>query len=377
MIALSDDQVRFLRLHAQHLAPLQIAAMVSSVAHVVKEVCGIQAQDVNAATLAIRVRSAGLVATDVEHARVQRRDIIRTWGLRGTLHLFATEDLSWLLPLFGPVFIASNRRRREELGLDEETCIKGIRILRDILANQGPLTRDELVEQMALHSIRLVGQARPHLLHRAALEGVVCFGPLKGTEPTYVLLSDWIDQEHRGHSLSEAGAYVELTQRYLQAYGPATPKDMASWSGLPLSKIRAAWQSIGDQIIEVEFGGFQAWMLKKQAALLDESLSGTPIVRLLPYFDTYLLGYQNRDLCVPPLYAKRINAGGGMVHPTLLVDGRVVGIWKSKREKNQLTAIVEPFEPLMADVVEGLENEVVDLGRFLEVPASLQMRAST
>ena len=377
MITLSDDQVRNLRLHAQLLAPQQPSTAVPSVAHVVREVCGIQAQDLNAATLAIRVRSTGLVASAVENARVQERTIIRTWGLRGTLHLLATEDPGWLLPLFGPVFIAGNRRRREELGLDEDTYKRGVYILREIIADQGPLTRDELVEQMALHDMRLVGQARPHLLQRAALEGVICFGPLKRTEPTYVLFNDWIEREHGRNSLSEAEAYAELTRRYLKAYSPATPKDMAAWSGLPLNKIRVGWQDIGDQIIEVEFGGSQAWMLKIQASLLDEPLSRVPIVRLLPYFDTYLLGYQNRDLSVPSAYAKRVNAGGGMVHPTVLVDGRVAGIWKSKREKKQLLVYVELFEPLMADVVEGLENEVVDLGRFLEVPVRLQMRAST
>ena len=373
VIALSDNQVRNLRLHAQRLAPQQPAATIPSVTHVVKEVCGIQAQDVNAATLAIRVRSAEPVATDVERARVQERTIIRTWGLRGTLHLLATEEFGWLLPLLGPVFIAGDRRRREELGLDEDICLRGIRMLRDILADQGPLTRDELVEQMALHGIRLVGQARPHFLLRAALEGVVCFGPLKGIEPTYVLLSDWIGLEHTGNPLSEVAAYVELTQRYLKAYGPAIPKDMAAWSGLPLSKIRTAWYDLGDQILEVEISDSKAWMLKTQAALLDEPLSRVPIVRLLPYFDTYLLGYQNRDLSVPPQYAKRVNAGGGMVHPTVLVDGRVVGIWKSKSEKNRLVVNVEPFELLMADIMEGVETEVANIARFLEIPVSLRM----
>src|SRR5215470_3274388 len=116
-ISLSDDQVRLLRLRAQRLTP-QSRDIVSDVALLVKELCGIQAQDARAATLALRVRSAGLVAADVERARVQERTIIRTWGPRGTLHLLATEDLGWLLPLFGPVFISSDRARREELGLD-------------------------------------------------------------------------------------------------------------------------------------------------------------------------------------------------------------------------------------------------------------------
>ena len=150
-------------------------SVTTSVAHVVKELCGIQAQEAPAAALALRVRTTGLVAADVEHARVQERTIVRTWGQRGTLHLLATEDLGWLLPLFGPIFIAGDRRRREELGLDEDTCARAIHIIRDALATHGPLTRAELVEQWATPRppSRRPGQTpspisssarRPHLL---------------------------------------------------------------------------------------------------------------------------------------------------------------------------------------------------------------------
>ena len=121
MISLSDIQVRTLRLRAQRLTP-QPSGAETSVAQVVKDLCGIQAQEAPAAALSIRVRSAGLVAADVERARVEERTITRTWGLRGTLHLLATEDLGWLIPLLGPVFIAGDRRRRAELGLPRRTC---------------------------------------------------------------------------------------------------------------------------------------------------------------------------------------------------------------------------------------------------------------
>src|SRR6266700_954383 len=367
-ISLSNKHVRFLRLHAQRLTPQSPGDVTS----VMKEVCGIQAQDASAATLAVRVRSAGLVAADVEQARVQDRTIIRTWGPRGTLHLLASDDIGWLLSLLGPVFVVGDRRRREELGLSEDICAQGIRIIRDVLANQGPLTRAELIEQLAIHGIHLEGQARPHLLFQAALEGLICLGPDRGAEPTYVLLIDWIDQEHNGQPLSEDEAYAELTRRYLSAYGPATPQDQAAWSGLPLSKTRAAWQHIADQLMKIEIAGSSTWMLKTRAAWLDELPSDTPIVRLLPCFDIYLIGYRTRDLGVSPQFAKRINAGGGIVHPTVLVDGRVVGTWKSKREKNHLGVIVEPFDELASELYEGLEAEIEDIGRFLGVRATLQ-----
>ena len=102
-----------------------------------------------------------------------------------------------------------------------------------------------------------------------------------------------------------------------------------------------------------------------------------PIMSLLPRFDIYLLGYQKRDLAVPSQYAKRINAGGGIVHPTVLVDGRTVGTWKSKREKNHLVVMVEPFELLAPEIYEGLEAEVEDIGRFLGEEVRLEVAASS
>jgi len=373
MISLSNDQVRLLRLRAQRLTP-RSRDSVSDVALLVKELCGIQAQDARAAALALRVRSAGLVAADVEHARVQERTITRTWGQRGTLHLLATEDLGWLLPLFSPVFIAGGQRRRAELGLDEDTCARGIRVIRDVLASQGPLTRADIVEQLAIHGLHIEGQARPHLLYRAALEGVICLGPDRGAEPTYTLLSDWVEQ---GHALPQEAAYAELVLRYLGAYGPATPEDMAAWSGLPISRIRAAWRHSVNQFMEVEAGGLAVWMLKTRAAWLDEPHTADRVVCLLPGFDIYLLGYQKRDLAVPQQHAKRINAGGGILHPALLVDGRAVGTWKSLRKKNHLEVIVEPFDQLEPEVYPGLEAEVADLARFLEVKASLQVKTAS
>lgn len=340
---------------------------------VVKSLCGIQAQEEPSAALAIRARTTGLVAADVEQARIEERSIVRTWGPRGTLHLLATEDLGWLLPLLGPVFIAGDQRRRAELGLDEDTCVRAIHLLRDILANQAPLTRAEIVEQLAIHGIHLEGQARPHLLSRAALEGVICFGPNHSTEPTYVLLNDWLSHKDTRPPLPEDAAYVELARRYLHAYAPATPEDQAAWSGLSLSKTRAAWQSLTHELLEVDRAGTPAWMLKTQAAWLDELISSAPIVRLLPRYDTYLLGYQNRDLAVPREFAKRINAGGGIVHPTLLVDGSVVGTWKSQPQKNHLNVQIEPFGPLAPEIHVGLEVEIVDIGRFLGVDALLQV----
>ena len=128
--------------------------------------------------------------------------------------------------------------------------------------------------------------------------------------------------------------------------------------------------------MEVETGGSTAWMLKMYASWLDEPPMADQVICLLPGFDIYLLGYQKRELAVPRQHAKRINAGGGILHPTLLVDGRAAGTWKSVRKKNHLEVIVESFDLLAPEVYPGLEAEVADLARFQEVEASLQVKTA-
>jgi hypothetical protein len=311
------------------------------------------------------------VAADVERTQVEERSIVRTWCMRGTLHLVAAEDVGWLLGLLGPIFIRSTRGRRAELGLDEDTAARGTRLLREVLAEYGPLTRDEITEQLAVRGVRLAGQARPHLLGLAALQGMICPGPFRGREPTYVLMTDWIDP---GPALPPEEARAELAVRYLSAYGPATPEDFAAWSGLPVTEARAAWQQIASQLIEVRSGTIPLWMLATRAEWLEGIATPLPIVRLLPSYDTYLLGYRSRDIILPPEHAKRIYPGGGLLHPALLVNGRARGTWRVERRRESMEVTVEPFADLPAEVRPGLEAEARDLAHFLGATATLHVR---
>jgi hypothetical protein len=371
VIGLGDDQVRRLRLRAQRLT-LDTGQASADAAGVVRALCGLQAQDVRAAPLGVRVRSVGLVAADVERARVVERTIVRTWGPRGTLHLLAAEDLGWLLPLLGPVVIAGSRRRYTELGLDEDTCARSARVIREALAGEGPLTRAGLAVRLSAQGIPTQGQAIAHLVAQAALEGILCLGPDPGATPTYVLLDGWTNV---GQPLSPDAAQATLAHRFLAAYGPATPADLAAWSGLPMTQVHPAWQSLRDELIEVEVAGAPAWMLAAHAGRLEEQPAFPPLVRLLPAFDTYLLGYRTRDLAVPREHARRVNAGGGIVHPVLLIDGRAMGTWRWQRGRSSVDVVVEPFDGLAPAARPGLEAEVADLARFLGVEVRLRVTA--
>jgi hypothetical protein len=363
---LGVEGVRRLRARAQGLGPVRFEGGVASV---VRVLCGVQAQDVGAAPLAIRVRSVGLVAEDVERALAQERSIVRTWAMRGTLHYLAAEDVGWILALLGPGFAASGKRRRAELGLDDTASARGVKIIRDTLAEHGPLTRAQISEHLERHGLPSTGQAPVHLIALASLQGLVCHGPERGGKPTYVLLSDWIEP---GEEMPRVRAVEELAHRYLAAYAPASVEDYAAWSGLPLGDVRPAWKRIESEMVEVEVEGKAAWMVRKQEAWLDAGLEGQS-VRLVPSFDTYLLGYRSREFMLAPENTRRIHPGGGILHPAVVVDGWVSGTWRLKRKGQRVEVAVSRFDegasgtPFEA----ALEQEAADIGRFLGVKATL------
>src|SRR5512133_903498 len=233
--SLAADRLRAPRLRAQWLDKPHATGATA----VVRNLCGVQAQDINAAAMSIGVRAEGLTADDVARARREERSLVRTWAMRGTLHLVPAEDLAWLLPLLAPGLIAGNARRYVELGLDADTLARGVCALQAALAENGPLTRAEIVAHLAERGVPLAGQARPYLIQRAALEGLICQGPDRGSEATYGLMADWLapNDAAPGKSalrsegpLSRQEGLVELARRYLAAFGPATPPDLAAWS---------------------------------------------------------------------------------------------------------------------------------------------------
>ncbi|MBZ0299937.1 MAG: winged helix DNA-binding domain-containing protein [Anaerolineae bacterium] len=332
--SLSLEQLRRLRTQAQGLHP-QTTGSAVSVAQVVRAVGGLQSQELRSAELAVRVRSHGLTVQDVKRAREEDRSIVLTWCMRGTMHLVAADDLKWLLPFLGQRFIAATQRRYRQLGLDSQTRDRASQVMHAVLRGGAALTRPELADRLAAAGIPVEGQAIAHLVRSAALEGVICFGPERDGVLTYVLLDEWLEWNVPSPIMPEQ-TQTELVRRYLAAYGPATPDDFASWSGIPISQARAGFETILSDLLEVEMPGGSGWMRNNDRDWLDASQDGPPMVRLLPRYDTYLLGYKSRDFMMSPAYARRIHPGGGQINPALIEDGRVVGTWRSARKKKRL-----------------------------------------
>jgi hypothetical protein len=370
-LALSAQQTRLLRLKSQRLLPSGNGLPTSAV-ETVEAVVGVQAQDLKAGQLSLRARSTGLTASEIEESRQVERSIAWVWCLRGTLHLVSAQDARWLVPFLGPGLIAGDRRRFEQLGWDESRAEDGLRLLQEALEQQRELRRPEVTWLLKAHNLPSEGQAPVHLIYRAALEGRLCLGPDRDGQPTYVPFETWLGEPQ---SLAPEEALAKIARRYLAAYAPAGPKDLASWSGLKLGQAREAWRLIADQIEPVEAAGQTAWLLKEQLPWLEGDLEkqagAEPNVRLLPRYDTYWMGYARRDLSVDPIHGRSVHPGGGQISAVLLVNGMARGNWKTQRRKAVLEVRLRPFESLAEEWRPQLEAEVVDLGRFLEEEAVL------
>jgi len=359
--SLSREQVSRLRQRSQRLLRLDPGAPEMP-ADILGRVFCVQAQDLPAARLSLRARGSGFTDALVDAARQEERSIVWTSSLRGTLHLTTRADARWLVPTLAPGMIAGDRRRMEQLGWDEESTRQGLVLLRKALQERGPLTRTEIARLLRDQGLPSEGQAVPHLIFRAAYETILCLGPDHGKEHTYILFTDWLGAPE---TLPEQDALARLARRYLQAYAPASPQDFAAWSGLKNGQARQAFALLEAERVEVDAAGDRLSLLQDQLPWLDERQADAPVLRLLPRFDTYLLGYRDRSLMIPPQYASRVNRGGGMIAATVLLDGRVIGNWSLQKKKNRLEITVQPFEPLPTSLRPMLESETEDIGRFL------------
>lgn len=366
---MTPELVRTLRIRAQYLSskanPGDLASMVGMLS-------GVNAQSTPAMMLSLRARIKGLELADIKKEMGEKRNLVRTWTMRGTLHLIDTHDLGWIVSLLGPTIIKKGSGRRLELGLDNETIARGMDEIRAILDESGPQTRDELIKILIDRGIEIDGtsQAPYHLLAYAGLNGIICIGPdSPDGKQTYDLVTRWA-RAKKSSMFSEP--LPELAYRYLKGYAPASPEDFSSWSGLSLSDARKGWDQVMEQELlnEINVEGNTLWCLKSQCMPDKEPGFENEVVNLLPAFDTYILGYSDREYVVPAKYRNEIYHGGQTV-PVVLVNGSAVGAWRYRRQGKGIKISISPFEPFNDTTKILIEEESNDIGRFLGLHASV------
>jgi hypothetical protein len=337
-------------LAAQRLrAQLLSGAPARTVSGVTGHLLAIQAQDPRGARLAVRARTSGLLAADIDGALTADRSVVISWLNRGTLHLALAEDYWWLHQLTTPQLATGNARRLAQEGVPPADAERAVGVIERSLAADGPLTRAELRERVAAARVRTEGQAMVHLLALATLRGLTVRGPMRGAEQAFVLVRDWLGAPPR--PMDRQQALGLLARRYLAGHAPADDRDLAKWAGLPLGDARRGLAAIASGLADRDDG--LASLAGPQEA------PPVPDVRLLGAFDPLLLGWASRELFLAP--GGPVITSNGLFRPFVLVQGRGAALWTVTGGK----VATDPLGQLTAPEQAALAAEAADVERFL------------
>jgi hypothetical protein len=323
-----------------------------SVEGVVERLLALQAQDARAFRLAVRARSHGTCASDVDAALTDRRTLVVSWLLRGTLHLVRSTDYWWLHALTAPRMVAANARRLAQLGVDELITSRGVDAVREAVAT-GPKTRDELRAVLDAAGVPTVGQALVHVFVAASVRGHLVRGPVRDGAQCFVDAERWLA---RSSVPDRDGCLGELARRYVAGHGPATPVDLAAYAGTTLTDARRGFNLVAGETRPV--GDTMRTLVNTGETEL------LPPPRLLGMFDPVLHGWADRSFVTGA--HDGVVTSNGMFRATALVDGIVVGVWTLP----QGVVTLHPLQRLTPLTLAALEVEATDVLRYLALPSS-------
>ncbi|MEU3934368.1 winged helix DNA-binding domain-containing protein [Streptomyces sp. NPDC029044] len=384
IVSITWDAASARRAERQFLATP--AGTGTPLAEVASAMLGVHAQVLSAAELSVGMRAGGVTRADVRSALWDDRSLVKTYGPRGTVHLLPAREL----PLFSAALTAVPTGPSPfppDVRLTGEQAAQVVTAIGEALDGRF-LTLDELSEEVVARTGPWAGdRVMPafqelwprwrQVMHRAGWAGTLCFGPNRGRKATYTRPA-WRDQEGRDQegreqegSGGEGATLSAFVDRYLRAYGPATPAHFARWLAAPPGWATALFGELAaaGRIEEVRFEGAAAWVAAGDTDFPDGPARG---VRLLPYFDAYVVAGQPRERLFPgAAYQRALGGGQAGNYPVLLVDGVVAGVWHQRRRGRRTTVTVEPLVPLTARQERELGEQVERVGEVLEAAPEL------
>jgi hypothetical protein len=345
------------RLYNQRLA----GNALETPADVVAWLGAVQSQEYLQAKWALGLRLQNATDDLIEQA-FTNGDILRTHVMRPTWHFVAPDDIRWLLTLTAPRVNIVNGYRYRQLELDEALFPRSNDIITKALQGGQQLTRVELAAVLERAGINAEGQRLAYIVMRAELDGVICSGPRRGRQLTYMLLDERVPP---GRMLERDEALVELTTRFFTRHGPALVRDFTWWSGLTMADAKAAFNMADGQLAQTEMDGRTYW---HAAELTAPAGNAAPTAHLLPPFDEYT-NYQDYNGILDPAHTEAIKhtVFSGMT----AIDGQIVGLWRRTFKKGVVVIESAPLRPFSAAEKDAFAAAAEQLGRFLQMPVVL------
>ena len=346
------DELSLLRMAAQRL----VGPPAASPLEAVRLLTAVQGQELPGALSSVALRSGSTRAQVT--AALDDGSVVRSWPMRGTLHLTAADDLPWLLELLTERAVRGVEKRRAVVGLTEADVERARELAVAALTGGGAMSRTELLAALAAGGVPTAGQRGYHLLWWLSQTGSLVMGPTRDGDQLFVLLDEWVPAPRR---LDREAALGELVLRYFRGHGPATVKDLVRWAGTTVGDVRAGLALVRDQLDTLTIGGTEHLMDPATPDRLAAARDDAEGVHLLPGFDELVLGYADRSCTVPPEHADRIVPGAnGVFRPTVVAGGRAVATWRTGRGRTRPLEVA-PFGELAPGVLATVEQRYAAL----------------
>jgi hypothetical protein len=321
---------------------------------IVKWMGAIQAQDLNMAKLAVGIRSSNLTENDITDA-YNRGDILRTHLMRPTWHFVSSEDIYWMTDLTAPQIKSAIKTRHRNLEFTGEIINKCLHIIENLFIHETHIPREKLKSELIRNNIRIDENRLAHILLIAELEKIICSGPLLNGKITYSLLSRRVPEKR---SLSREESLTELSKRYFRSHSPATAKDFNWWSGLSMKDVKTGMEYIKDNLSEEVVNSERYWNWNQE-----KNIRNSSFLHLLPAYDEFLIGYQDRKIPLHQIRQKTIISQNGIFRPVIVLNGKVCGLWKKIRGKDKLIIELEFLKSEMSDL-DILVQEISQYEKF-------------
>jgi hypothetical protein len=293
--------------------------------------------------------------------------ILRTHVMRPTWHFVTPDDILWLLDLTAPRVRVLMTYYDRELEIDETLRRKSTKVLSNKLRNNAYMTREEISRALSTAGIDAKGQRLGHIVMHAELDGLVCSGPLRGKKFTYALLSE---RAPGGRTLTREEALAELTLRFFSGHGPATAKDLAWWSGLAQAEAKIGLDLARSSLSSAKVNDDTYYFTGRQTS----RRAAGPIVRLLPNYDEYLVGYRSRNLFLDRSVVPPIRNDALAAH-FVVVDGQVAGGWRRNVTRDGVAVRLTLFGRNARASRTAIDAEFHRYANFVGAPVSVTVEA--